>query len=478
MLLQATSRSLLGDNPVLQEVQPDGSLAVMVDNLELEDLHLEPDTIVGSVQEVTAASSTVDADMSPPLEATTHEEFDVLPQAAKIKWLVAQFRLDSSALLQRDSLLRKEVIRTLLQYADVISIGGHGKTNLISHTITIHPGTAPIKMKHRPLNPVMEESLRQQIDRWLEQRVVEEADSPWSFPLVQVPKKNSQEIRWAVDYCRLNTVTKKDAFPLPNIADNLFRLAGSRVFSALDGAGAFHTVPVRHADREKTVFSSPFGQYQFVRMPFGLANAPATYSRLVTKALHHLLSLEVLCYLDDTAVHSEDAWSHLRVLRKVLAAFRAAGLQISPEKALPFRDHIKYLGHEVSAQGISIPPDYTSVIKDWPIPDTLKPLRAFLGKCGYYRRFIAHYAALSTLLVQYTWRDQHEGIPCLRQDAAAVRAFRAMTQKQKSAPILAYPQFHGEPFILYTDFSVDLGAIGGVLSQEQNGQEQVIAYGT
>ena len=139
-------------------------------------------------------------------------------------------------------------------------------------------------MKHRPLNPVMEESLRQQIDRWLEQRVVEEADSPWSFPLVPVPKKNSREVRWAVDYRRLNAVTKKDAFPLPNIADNLSRLAGSRVFSALDGAGAFHAIPVRCADREKTAFSSPFGQYQFVRMPFGLANAPATYSRLVAKA--------------------------------------------------------------------------------------------------------------------------------------------------------------------------------------------------
>ena len=130
-------------------------------------------------------------------------------------------------------------------------------------------------------------------------------------------------------------------------------------------------------------------------MPFGLANAPATYSQLVTKALRNLPSSEVLCYLDDTAIHSEEAWGHLRILRKVLAAFCAAGLQISPDKAQLFRDHIKYLRHEVSAQGISIPPDYTSIIRDWQIPDTLKTLRAFLGKCGYYRRFIADYATLS-----------------------------------------------------------------------------------
>ena len=137
-------------------------------------------------------------------------------------------------------------------------------------------------------------------------------------------------------------------------------------------------------------------------MLFGLPNAPATYSCLVAKALRHLPSSEVLCYLDDTAVHSEDTWGHLRILWKVLAAFHSAGLQISREKAQLFQDHIKYLGHEVSAQGISIPPEHTSVIKEWPIPNTIKTFRAFLGKCGYYHRFIADYATLSAPLVQYT----------------------------------------------------------------------------
>ena len=176
MLLQPTARSLLGDNPVLQEVWADGSLAVLVDNLECGDADLEPGALVGSVQEVTTTPTTIHADNSPPPEASTHAEFDALPQDEKIKWLVTQFRLDEAPVLQRDSHLRKEVIHTLLQFSDVISIGGYGKTNLISHPINVHPGTTPIKMKHRPLNPVMEESLRQQIDRWLEQQVVEEAD--------------------------------------------------------------------------------------------------------------------------------------------------------------------------------------------------------------------------------------------------------------------------------------------------------------
>ena len=190
MLLQPTAASSLGDNPILQEVQEDGSLSVLAENDGSQELRLEPDALIGSVQEVTSAHSTLDAETSSPPEATTHVNFDALPQSAKIKWLVAHFRLHDSPLLQQDSHLRKEVIRILLQLTDVISIGGYGETNLIFHAITVNPGTTPIKMKHRPLNPVMEESLRQQIDRWLEQRVVKEANSPWSFPLVPLPKKN------------------------------------------------------------------------------------------------------------------------------------------------------------------------------------------------------------------------------------------------------------------------------------------------
>ena len=110
VLLQPVVASLLGDNPILQEIQADGSLSVLADNLETTDTELAPDTLIGSVQEVTATPSDIDPETSPPPEATTHAEFDALPQNEKIKWLVANFRLDSSPLLQRDSCLRKEVI--------------------------------------------------------------------------------------------------------------------------------------------------------------------------------------------------------------------------------------------------------------------------------------------------------------------------------------------------------------------------------
>ena len=120
VLLQPAVSSLLGDNSILQEILPDCSLSVLADNWETTDLELAPSTLVGSVQEVTAGPSDVDHETSTPPEATTHAEFDALLQSAKIKWLVANFRLDSSPLLQKDSRLRKEVIRVLLQFSDVV----------------------------------------------------------------------------------------------------------------------------------------------------------------------------------------------------------------------------------------------------------------------------------------------------------------------------------------------------------------------
>ena len=225
----------------------------------------------------------------------------------------------------------------------------------------------------------------------------------FSFPPARggqdaVGARNSGEIQWAVHYRKQNAVTREEAFPLPNIADNLSSLSASKGSSALDGAD----------------------------VPFGLANAPAAYSRLVAKANRHLPPSEVVCYLGNTVLHPAGAWGQLRILRKVLSAFGAARLQVSQEKAQLFRDHLKYLDHEVSTQRIMIPPENTAVIREWPLLNMRKALRALLGKCEYYRRFIADDATLLAPLVWYTQRKQHDRIPIRDKDFDALDAFRLM----------------------------------------------------
>ena len=148
VLLRSPTRRPAEDVPTLQEPSPDRSLSVCNDNQGTTELHLAPEAVVDRLPSLYPETS-------PSLKTTMHSESDALPQDAK----VAQSRLDFSPMLQRDSRLQKEVIRTLLRFADVISIGGYGKTNLISPASTVDPGTTPIRMKQRPLNPVKKESL-------------------------------------------------------------------------------------------------------------------------------------------------------------------------------------------------------------------------------------------------------------------------------------------------------------------------------
>jgi hypothetical protein len=156
------------------------------------------------------------------------------------------------------------------------------QTSLIEHEIKTTPGH-PIKNRIRPLNHTLEANLCKQIDKWQSEGVFEKSMSPWNFGLVAAPKK-SGTIRWCVDFRGLNQRSIVDSHPLPNIED-LSRLSRSCFYSTLDGAGAYHVVPIKKQDREKTAFRTPWGSYQFRQIPFGLCNVPVTYCRLVETVL-------------------------------------------------------------------------------------------------------------------------------------------------------------------------------------------------
>jgi transposase InsO family protein len=370
----------------------------------------------------------------------------------------------------------------LCDFRDVFSHdGSFGKTSLVKHFIHTD-GCEPIKCRGRPVNPALLPSLEAQMLTWLRHDVIEPSTSPWSSALVPADKKNGK-IRWCVDYRALNKVTKKDAYPMPLIEDNLAHLANSAIFTGLDGSGAFHVVELAEDAKEKTAFSTPWGLFQFKRMPFGLCNAPATYSRLMQVALHDIPTDNVLSYLDDTLVHTTNFAQHLGALRAVLQVHRRAGLRLQPSKCHFFKTKVEYLGHMVSRDGLQVTPNYTVVVKRWPLPRTLTELRAFLGKVGYYRRFIKDYGKIAAPLTEATkeenLKDKEKGGKALVPITPAYQLAHAKLRDALcSAPILAYPRFDQEStFIVDTDWSQENRAIGGVLSQRQDGVERVIAYG-
>ena len=388
----------------------------------------------------------------------------------KARWLIDQFELNKNPLLNKRE-DKKKVITLLLRYFDLFSSGDHyGQTDLVEHCIKLVPGTKPIKLKNRPLNPAMVQDLKEHLHNWTKQDVIEGSSSPWSFLLLPVKKKNGK-IRWCIDFRKLNDATIKDAYPLPNIDDLMARLAGNKVFTNLDQTGAYHVVPIKEEDREKTAFQTPFGLYQFKAMAFGLCNAPGTYSRLIQTVLEDIPQEIALAYLDDTLIVGKNLKDHLSNLEKVLQRFQASGLTLQPSKCSLLKQSVDFLGHYLCPEGIRPLEGHLKLIREWPKPKNIRDVRSFLGKASYYRKFIPNFSRIAAPLSDLTRQTEGQ----FRMTDEADQAFRKLKQELTSPPILAHPDFEGSEFILDTDWSDR--AIGGVLSQVQDGKERVIQYG-
>ena len=229
----------------------------------------------------------------------------------------------------------------------------------------------------------------------LSRGVIEPSHSPWASPIVLVRKKDGST-RFCVDFRKVNDCTRKDAQPLPRIDDTLDAEGGARYFSTIDLASGYWQVAVNPGDKEKTAFITPYGLYQFMVMPFGMCNAPATFQRLMERVLAGLHWTSCLVYLDDIIVFSHTVHEHFQQLRDVLARLRGAGLKVKATKCHLLQSRVSYLGHVISDQGISTDPEKVKCIANWPVPTSQKQLQCFLGLASYYRRFINGFALVAS----------------------------------------------------------------------------------
>ncbi|KAL5970239.1 hypothetical protein TSMEX_001981 [Taenia solium] len=271
-----------------------------------------------------------------------------------------------------------------------------GLKNIIKHAIDT--GAArPIWQPPRRIPPLLLEDVNCLVNKMINDDVTRPSKSPWAFPIALV-KKSDGSLRLCIDYRKLNTVTKKDACPLPHINDSLDPLHGSKWFSTLDLKSGYWQVEVAETDREKTAFVVPNGFNEFQTIPLGLCKTVAIFQRLMQMALIRLFPKHCTIYLDDILVFGKDMQEHNANLKLVLDRLRDAGMTLNPKICHFLQRSVAFLGHTVSPDGMAVTEYRTNQVRTWPTPTNQTKLRSFLGLANYYRRFVKGFAKIVSSL--------------------------------------------------------------------------------
>ncbi|GBM35753.1 Retrovirus-related Pol polyprotein from transposon 17.6 [Araneus ventricosus] len=317
------------------------------------------------------------------------------------------------------------------------------------------------------MNPAKRELLKKELDSLLADGIIEECESPYASPVVLVPKPNGS-MRLCVDFRKLNATTIADTYPLPRMDDLLTEAESTAYMSTLDLKSGYHQIKVHEADQDKTAFICPFGTYKYLRMPFGLRNAPATFQRLIDRFRAGLKNVFALSYLDDIIILSETFDQHINDLQIVFERLSLFKLHANREKYHFACDRVKYLGHWITANGIEVDQEKVSAIQKIPVPTNVKEAQSFLQTCSWFRRYVPNFANIARPLsnltkknVQWFWGPE-------QQDA-----FETLRKSLITPPVLKQPN-GSKPFRIRTDASSY--ALGAVLTQGEGPEEHVIEY--
>ena len=241
--------------------------------------------------------------------------------------------------------LQQTELNTLLsEFADIFQ-DTPGKTNMCKHQITLVPGFKPVASTPYRLHPERATLVEQEIDQMLKMGIITRSDSPWASPIVVVPKTDGS-IRLCVNYRKVNSMSVPDPFPLPRVEDLVDKVGQAKYLTKIDMTRGYWQVPLDELLVPISAFVTPTWHFQWQYMPFGLRNAPATFSRLVSQLLKRLEYCSV-AYLDDIIIFSNSWEEHLKYIKLVFNRIREAGLTLNKNKCVFATGEVDYLGHHV-----------------------------------------------------------------------------------------------------------------------------------
>jgi transposase InsO family protein len=326
----------------------------------------------------------------------------------------------------------------------------------------------PIKQPPRRVPYHLMPHLQAEVDKLLEAGIIQPSTSEWSSPVVMVRKKDGTW-RLCVDYRRLNNVTKKDSFPLPDIRDLFDSLQGHCIFTTLDLLAGYHQIPVHPESIPKTAFVTPNGLYEYLCMPFGPCNGPPTFQRIALNMFAGMIGKQCLSFLDDVIAIGKSVAEHLQNLDSVFSRLRENNLKVKLSKCVFMRNSVKFLGHVISKEGLQTDPDKVAAIQKMPPPNNVNGVQQVLGLLNYYRTFVKDFAHIARPLTQLLEKDRP-----FNWTTDCQNAFDTLKHRLSTAPVRMLPRFDRK-FILDTDASGY--AISGVLSQaDDDGSEHPVAY--